>query len=55
MCESGRKIHDIRCVLTSAGIQAGYIKLNGDLIYPLEDNFEFAWSKEYDSRRAQPQ
>lgn len=54
-CQGGKVSNDLRCVLMAAGLQTGYISLNGNLIYPLEEKFEFAWSKEYNSRWAQPQ
>ena len=54
ICQAGRNQQDIRCILVGAGLQAGYIRLNGQLTYPIEDNFEFMWSKEYDSWWAQP-
>lgn len=53
-CQSGRDQQNIRCVLMQAWLREGYITLNGQLIYPLDPTFDFLWSKEYNSRWAQP-
>gem|GEM_PF-7049933 len=41
-------------MLIGAGIQMKYISLNGQLTYPLEENFEYMRSDDYNSRWAQP-
>lgn len=53
-CRAGQEQQNVRCIIIAAGLQEGFIRLNGQLIYPLDPNFEFLWSKEYGSRWAQP-
>lgn len=53
-CKSGKDMANLRCFLMNEWLKTKYISLNGQLIYPLEDNFEFTWSKEYESWWAQP-
>lgn len=50
ICKDWKEQYNIRCILFGAGVKYKRITLDGNLVYPLEDWFVFAWDKEYNSR-----
>lgn len=50
ICKQWKVTENLRCVLLMAGIQNKWIWLDGMLKYPINDNFVYARSTDYDSR-----
>ncbi len=54
ICKVGKEQNNIRCILLDVWLQSKWITLDGRLVYPVNEDYVFAWNMEYNSRWIQP-